>query len=218
MARIASATGRYGGRPASERHAERRVRLREAGLDLFGAGPGYRNSRLVDVCKRAGLSTRQFYEEYNTLEDLLADLHLYVNDLVEQRFIDEIGRVEDLPIRERVARMVHIYIGAATADRRHTRILFVEIVGVSERLNQQRLERRSRWIELMVELYEEALRRGSSAPFDPRLTAAAFVGSVNGLMHDWTVGWVAATSDQVADELQRMLTGRLEYGHAEDRS
>ncbi|WP_054815662.1 TetR/AcrR family transcriptional regulator [Nocardia arizonensis] len=216
MARIASATGRYGGRPASERHAERRMRLREAGLDLFGAGPGYRNSRLVDVCKRAGLSTRQFYEEYHTLEDLLADLHLSVNELAEQRLVAEIGLVADLPIRDRVARIVHTYIDAVTVDPRFTRILFVEIVGVSERLDQQRLERRSRWIELLVQLYEDALRRGDITPFDPRLTAATFVGSVNGLMHDWTVGWVDATSDQVADELQRMLIGRLELSHAED--
>ncbi|MTE15165.1 TetR/AcrR family transcriptional regulator [Nocardia sp. CT2-14] len=184
---------------------------------MFGAGPGYRNSRLVDVCKQAGLSTRQFYEEYNTLEDLLADLHLYINDLVEQRFVDEIGRVADLPIRERVSRIVHTYIDAATADPRHTRILFVEIVGVSERLNQQRLERRSRWIALLVELYDDALRRGDIAPFDPRLAAAAFVGAVNGLMHDWAVDWVDATSDQVADELQSMLTGRLELERPESR-
>ncbi|WP_214516808.1 TetR/AcrR family transcriptional regulator [Nocardia salmonicida] len=209
MARIESATGRYGGRPASERHAERRIRFREAGLDVFGAGPGFRASRLVDVCKRAGLSTRQFYEEYNSPEDLLADLHLYVNDLVLQSVIDAIEQSQSLPHRTRVDRLFHAYIGAVTTDPRHTRITFVEIIGVSERLDQQRLERRAQWIELLVSLYEEAVDRGEIARRDFRLAAAALVGSINGLMHDWTIGWVDASIEHVTDELILMATSEL---------
>ncbi|MEU1548342.1 hypothetical protein [Nocardia sp. NPDC005745] len=163
----------------------------------------------MDVSKHAGLSTRQFYEEYNTLEDLLADLHLYVNDLVERRVIEEIEAVECLSHADRLARLVHAYIDAVTRDPRYVRILFVEIVGVGEQLDQQRLQRRSRWIELCVGLFEDALRRGYIEQFDFRLAAAAFIGAINGLMHDWAVGWIDATGEQIADELCRMMAGRL---------
>lgn len=50
-------------------------------------------------------------------------------------------------------------------------------------------------------------RRGG--PRDYRLAATAFIGSVNGLLHDWSAGWVDATLDEVVDELVRWLLGIL---------
>ena len=44
--RITPAEGRYGGKDAAERRDERRRRFREAGLELFGTGKGYRGTRL----------------------------------------------------------------------------------------------------------------------------------------------------------------------------
>ena len=58
--RFTPAEGRYAGKDAAERRDERRGRFREAGLELFGAEPGYRGTRLGDLCKAAGLSSRQF--------------------------------------------------------------------------------------------------------------------------------------------------------------
>ncbi|WP_199742656.1 TetR/AcrR family transcriptional regulator [Nocardia stercoris] len=164
----------------------------------------------MDVCKQAGLSTRQFYEEYDTLEDLLADLHLYVNDLVEQHVVEVVPQVDDRPPLERAMGLFRTYIDAVTRDPRHTRISFVEIVGVSPRLDQQRLERRARWITLIGDLLADGAARGDIEPRDFRLTAAALVGSINGLMHDWAVGWVDATIDEVTAELLRMLLGGLQ--------
>jgi hypothetical protein len=51
------------------------------------------------------------------------------------------------------------------------------------------------------------VERGEAAPRDCRVAAAAFIGSVNGLVHDWRADWVNATLDQVVDELVRLLLG-----------
>ncbi|MEU0458987.1 TetR/AcrR family transcriptional regulator, partial [Streptomyces sp. NPDC006129] len=48
-----------------------------------------------------------------------------------------------------------------------------------------------------------------AAPRDYRLAATGFIGSVNGLLHDWSAGWVDATLDEVVDELVRQLLGIL---------
>ncbi|MEV6063132.1 TetR/AcrR family transcriptional regulator [Nocardia asteroides] len=209
MARVASATGRYGGRSASERQAERRARFREAGLEAFGAGAGYRQTRLADLCQAAGLSTRQFYQEYDTLEDLLGELHLHLDTIVEQHVLDEVARVDDLPLAGRAGAMVRAYLSYVTRDPRCARIAFVEIAGVSARMDAQRRQSRARWVELMCALFDSFAGRGELAPRDYRLTAATFVGAVDGLMRDWTAGWVDATVDQLTDELLRMLLGGL---------
>ncbi|MCG7525914.1 TetR/AcrR family transcriptional regulator [Streptomyces sp. OfavH-34-F] len=208
--RITPSEGRYGGRNAAERRAERRERFRTAGLDLFGAGPGYRATRLGDLCKAAGLSTRQFYEEYRTLEDLLADLHLHVNEIAESAVLDVLPQVQELPLAERVTACTRAYLGGAAGDMRHARITYVEIVGVSPRINHQRLRRRAIWIELLNRLADEAVERGEAPPDDYRLASAALIGAINGLMHDWVVGWVNASREEIADELVRIILGR--YG------
>ncbi|MEU7889647.1 TetR/AcrR family transcriptional regulator [Microbispora bryophytorum] len=208
--RITPAAGRYGGRSAAERQAERRERFLKAGLDLFGAGPGYRATRITDVCRAAGLSSRQFYEEFHTLEDLLADLHLHVNDIAQQAVLDVLPQVRHLDPIDRCSQLFRAYAAGATADPRHTRIAFVEIIGVSPRLDRQRLDRRARWIDLVCEQLDDAAGRGGIVPRDFRVTAAAFIGAINGLMHDWAVGWVDATRDQIVDELLLMLLGRLQ--------
>jgi AcrR family transcriptional regulator len=206
--RITPAEGRYGGRDAAERRAERRGRFREAGLEMFGAGPGYRATRLGDLCKAAGLSTRQFYEEYRTLEDLLADLHLYVNDVAQRAALGVLPEVQDLPLPERITAILHAYVKGATGDLRHARIAYVEIVGVSRRMDRQRLERRAAWIEFVSRLIDDAVERGELPPGNYRIAAAAFIGAVNGLMHDWVVGWVDATLEEIADELLQIILGR----------
>lgn len=208
--RITPAEGRYGGKDAAERRDERRRRFREAGLELFGTGRGYRGTRLGDLCKAAGLSSRQFYEEYRTLEDLLADLHLYVNDVAGKAVAEVLPEVGNLSLAQMLPVLVHAYVKGACADLRHARIAYVEVVGVSARMDRQRLERRAVWVELINRLAADAVARGEIPPGNYRITAAAIIGSVNGLMHDWVVGWVDATLDEVADELAQLVLGRYQ--------
>lgn len=207
--RIAPAAGRYGGRDAGERRAERHQRFLEAGLEMFGARPGYRGTKIADLCRTAGLSSRQFYEEFRTLEDLLAELHLHVNAIAEQAVLSILPAIQDEPPRERLMLMLRAYVRGAASDPRHARIAYVEIVGVSPRLDRQRLERRAVWIDLLGRQIDEALERGELVPDDYRIARAAFIGAVNGLMHDWVVGWVDASVEEIADELIKIAMGRF---------
>ncbi|MFD7406150.1 TetR/AcrR family transcriptional regulator [Streptomyces sp. NPDC059866] len=210
--RLRAPTGRYGGRSAEERQAERRRRFLDAALQLFGDSPGYRSTTVAALSEAAGLSTRQFYEEFRTLEDVLADLHLRVNDWAEEAVLAAAADTEGLPIEDRATAIFRSYAGNVTADPRRIRITFVEIVGVSPRLEEQRLARRARWVDFICAEAQAAAERGEAAPRDYRLAATAFIGSVNGLIHDWSAGWVPATLDEVVDELVRQLLGILRPG------
>lgn len=207
--RLRQPTGRYGGRSAEERQAERRRRFLDAALQLFGDTPGYRATTVAALSEAAGLSTRQFYEEFRTLEDVLAALHLQVNDWAEEAALAALAEAEGMPIAERAAAAFRAYAANVTGDPRRIRITFVEIIGVSPRLEEQRLARRSRWVALICAEAAAAVERGEAAPRDYRVAAAAFIGSVNGLLHDWRAGWVDATLDQVVDELVQLLLGIL---------
>ncbi|PBC70754.1 TetR family transcriptional regulator [Streptomyces sp. TLI_235] len=208
--RLRQPTGRYGGRSAEDRQAERRRRFLAAGLQLFGDGPGYRATTVAALCEAAGLSSRQFYEEFRTLEDVLAALHLQVNDWAEEAALAALADADGLPVGERAAAVFGAYAAHVTGDRRRLRITFVEIIGVSPRLERQRLARRSRWVDLLCAEAAAAVERGEAVPRDYRVAAAAFIGGVNGLLHDWAEGWVDATLDEVVAELVRILLGILD--------
>ncbi|GAA0920764.1 TetR/AcrR family transcriptional regulator [Streptomyces thermoalcalitolerans] len=207
--RLRAPTGRYGGRSAAERQAERRRRFLDAALRLFGDTPGYRATTVAALSEAAGLSTRQFYEEFCTLEDVLAALHLEVNAWAEQAVLDALAEAGRLPLAERVTALFRAYAANVTSDPRRVRIAFVEIIGVSPRLEEQRLRRRSRWVDLICAEARAAAERGEAAPRDYRIAATAFIGSVNGLLHDWSAGWVEASLDEVVDELVRQLLAIL---------
>ncbi|MET7575628.1 TetR/AcrR family transcriptional regulator [Streptomyces sp. NPDC005492] len=205
--RLKAPTGRYGGKSAQERQAERRGRFLDAALQLFGDTPGYRGTTVAALSEAAGLSTRQFYEEFRSLEDVLAALHLQVNDWAEEAVLTALTAAEDLPLAERAGVIFRAYAENVTGDPRRIRMTFVEIVGVSPRLEEQRLARRARWINLICSEAKAAAVRGEAARRDYRIAATAFIGSVNGLLHDWSAGWVDATLDEVVDELVRQLLG-----------
>lgn len=207
--RLRAPKGRYGGRSAEERQAERRRRFLDAALQLFGDSPGFRGTTVAALSQAAGLSTRQFYEVFRSLEDVLAALHLEVNDWAEQAVLAALAEAETLPLAERVTVLFRAYARDVTSDPRRIRITFVEIIGVSPRLEEQRLARRAGWVDLICAEATAAAARGDAAPRDYRLAATAFIGSVNGLLHDWSAGWVDATLDEVVDELARQLLGIL---------
>ncbi|GAA3832513.1 TetR/AcrR family transcriptional regulator [Streptomyces chiangmaiensis] len=207
--RLRQPTGRYGGKSAGERQAERRRRFLDAALQLFGDSPGFRGTTVAALSEAAGLSTRQFYEEFHTLEDVLAVLHLQVNGWAEEAASAALAETRDLPLAERATAIFRAYAANVTSDPRRIRITFVEIIGVSPRLEEQRLERRSRWVDFICAGAADAVARGEAAPRDYRIAATAFIGSVNGLLHDWRAGWVDATLDEIVNELVRQLLAIL---------
>ncbi|MEU7318934.1 TetR/AcrR family transcriptional regulator [Streptomyces griseoviridis] len=207
--RLKAPTGRYGGKSAVERQAERRRRFLAAALDLFGGTPGFRGTTVAALSETAGLSTRQFYEEFRTLEDVLAALHLQVNDWAEQAVLSAYATVGHLPLDERVTALFRAYADYVGGDPRRIRITFVEVIGVSPGIEEQRLTRCSRWVDLICAEADVSAARGEAAPRDYRVAVTAFIGGVNGLLHDWNAGWVNATLDEVVDELVAQLLGIL---------
>ncbi|MEW2403161.1 TetR/AcrR family transcriptional regulator [Streptomyces sp. NPDC046862] len=209
VGRLKQPTGRYGGKSAEERKADRRRRFLDAALQLFGDSPGFRGTTVAALSETAGLSTRQFYEEFRTLEDVLAALHLQVNDLAEEAALVGLATAQGQSITERATAAFRAYAANVTGDPRRLRITFIEIIGVSPRLERQRLERRSRWVDFICAEAAAAAERGEAARRDYRIAAAAFIGSVNGLLHDWQAGWVDANLDEVVEELVQLLLGIL---------
>jgi AcrR family transcriptional regulator len=195
----------YGGRSAGERRAERRERLLRAGLDLFGT-VGYAAASIEKLCTEAGVSTRNFYEEFTSREDLLMALH---NRILEQAYQAVVGALEDasdIPLRERFALAVRAFVTTTASDPRWARLSYVEVIGVSNVVERHRLAWRGRWAAFLVSEAKRVVERGEADDRDFELGAVALIGAVNELVHHWSLSGSKRTLDDVIAEIVRVAS------------
>lgn len=196
---------RYRAKTAAERRAERRRRLLEAALDAFGAA-GYRATSIEQLCAAAGISTRNFYEEFRSREELLVALHDELNARALEAVVGAIAEIDPDDLDARAQAGVRAYFRVMTSDRRFARIALVESVGVSPDAEQHRRAAIDRFAEL-IRLEATRLAAAGVVPKrDYRLTSIALVGAINGLVSTWTADddWQAHV-EQVIDEAAQLI-------------
>jgi AcrR family transcriptional regulator len=198
----------YGGRSAAVRRVERRRRLLDAALDLFGTN-GYAATSIERLCGQANVSTRNFYEEFAGRESLLIALHDHITERAYHAVLAAVADLVDASTEERVDRAVSGYIGTVAADPRWTRIAFVEVVGVSAAVERHRLAWRGRLAQLVESEAAIAMNRGEATKRDFSLTAMAFIGAVNELVHHWSIHGQQVSLDRIRAELTRLAMAAL---------
>jgi AcrR family transcriptional regulator len=177
----------YGGRSGADRRAERRERLMEAGLELIGT-EGYPATSIERLCSHAGVSTRNFYEEFAGREDLLMRLHDRIIEQAVTAVFNAFDEAADAPLGERLTRAIGAFVTTTATDPRWARLSFVEVIGVSNAVEAHRIAWRERWAGFLVAEAERAVERGEAAPRDFRLGAVALIGAVNELVHHYSIG------------------------------
>jgi AcrR family transcriptional regulator len=173
------ASRRYRQRTATERQAERRGRLLDAALDAFSTS-GYLATSIEQLCTAAGISTRNFYEEFPNREAVLVALHDALNLRAFQAVIGALADVDPADSRERATAGVTAYFDVMTSDPRWARIALVEAVGVSAAVEAHRQEALARFA-LLIEGEFSRLVPGR----DHSLTAVGLVGAINQLVATW---------------------------------
>jgi AcrR family transcriptional regulator len=195
----------YGGRSAEDRRAERRERLMGAGLELFGS-EGYAATSIEKLCAQAGVSTRNFYEEFAGRENLLMALH---DRIIEQAFAAVVAAFEkageaQLAVRFELA--VRAFVTTTASDPRWARLSYVEVIGVSDAVERHRIAWRERWSEFLVAESQRAVARGEARQRDFRLGSLALIGGVNELVHHWSISGGQGSLDDVIAEIVRLAT------------
>jgi AcrR family transcriptional regulator len=143
-----AATGRYRGVSAAERRAERRARLLDAALELVGHD-GWGAASVRAVCARAKLTTRYFYESFESREALLLALFdAITQDAAEQVVVAVAAEPGDAEAKARAA--IGRFVDLLVADPRKARVAFTEAEG-NDALLQRRRDGRRMFAQLIAE-------------------------------------------------------------------
>lgn len=174
----------------------------EAGLELFGT-LGYARTSIRGVSAAASLNSRYFYESFKDREDLLYSVYERIVTDIFIRASEAVAREHTIEAQARAGLLAGWT--AVTEDRRKARVVALEVVGVSERLERLRRETRHALAQLTA---DQALRIAGDfrLRLDPVLTARFLMGGVVELLLDWINGDLDKSADEVVDHFAALFT------------
>ncbi|TCJ24149.1 TetR/AcrR family transcriptional regulator [Nocardioides jejuensis] len=200
----AEKTGRtYGGASPEQRTSERRARLLEAGLALYGT-QGFAATSIDAVCAEAGLTKRYFYESFGSAEALLTAVYLDATARVQGQVAEAIlGAGDDM--QARAAAGVAAYFRVIDADRRTANVILSELLPLAGSARDAIRGATASWTSLVAIALDGHHYRGH----DTRLVAAAVWALLAGSAIRWALddyaepvdALIALTSDVVSDVL-----------------
>lgn len=202
----------YGGRSAAERGDERRRRLVDAALELFGT-KGFSATSIEQLCSTANVSTRSFYEDIGSREKLLIALVEDLTSKATESSLEALAATQGEPMSIRISHAFRAYLAVTCRDRRSARVCYVEVVGVSPVVEEWRRGWRERIAAVVVYEATSAVERGEAKDREYRLFAIAVIGAVNSLAQELAladeIAGAAVTLDDICEEITHMVTAGL---------
>jgi AcrR family transcriptional regulator len=131
---------------------------------------GYRAATIADIVRRAGVSTKTFYELFADKEDAMCAVYDGVDAILERHYESE----QASGVRDARARMhasVAFVLELLAADATVTRVLIVEATGGGPRILARRNQLFHRAAALIASLFRDA-----RAPLDETLIVAYLGG------------------------------------------
>jgi AcrR family transcriptional regulator len=203
VAQASSLVRPWRGVSPEQRVAERRSRLLDAALEVFVART-FHGAKVRDVCQEAGLTERYFYESFADKEALLMALAVQiVSDFVAAAG-PSIERAED-DLEAAIDGAMRAVVSSLIDDPRRARILFVEVVGVSPRIED---ERRT-VIRSLVEVIRAAVARAYGAwaieSVEVELIARSVIGAASELLVSYVRDELPLNQEELVVNLKRLF-------------
>ena len=193
----------YGGLSAPERRAERRERLMEAALELFGTA-GFLKTTITMLCSASGVTARHFYEEFDSREALLRTLY---DRIAEETFERVVGALRESrrSMPDRIRDSTEAYFRFLTSDPRLAQIYTIEAVGMHAELETHRRAKREEFVKKLT----KAAARVETSSVDSRLLSAAIAGAAHDLLLEWVLAPRRPSVDKLIDTITTLWVRTL---------
>jgi AcrR family transcriptional regulator len=194
---------RIRGLDAEQRRAQRRAQILDAALDQF-AEHGYHQTSIEQICRAAYVSTKSFYESFESRETCYIALLQRTTDRIANTMVERLQRAptdEVSATPELLAAFAHALVG----DPRYALVTFGEAAGISPAVERQRRVNR-RWAAgFLEELWKHygAIGPGDTSPADHSVAAGA-IGGMFDLVADWLHDVDAVDDAAVTDLIERL--------------
>lgn len=183
----------YGGMNADARRAERRLRLIDAAIEVYGE-VGYRGATVKAICEAAELTERYFYESFANSEALLIAAYTHVVG----RLHEEMAAAANAAGTDSEARLLAtltLYFTRLKEHPKPARVFLLEISGISPAVDAVKLDALRTFSDILV-----------PPPVDPKRhdkdpSAALLPIGMVGAVVSIALRWVSKHYPQPVDEV-----------------
>jgi AcrR family transcriptional regulator len=173
----------YGGLTPQEQDNERRERLLSTALELF-TKQGYQRTPIEQLCAESKVTSRYFYQLYETREALLTALFDKIISRTQAAMVGALSKMT-LKTEDRIAEAIEAFVHAYAEDARCARICVLEAVGVSTALEKHRRVAIHEFAQI-IKMHADLLAQAGMWPKrDYHLLSVAMVGGTNEMLAEW---------------------------------
>lgn len=173
----------YRGATPLQRVEQRRAQLIDAAVDVFGT-VGYRAATVDDICARAGLSKRYFYESFTDSEALLLACYERCADEIHEAMVSAVAKAAATTDAQLRASLT-AYFGAIDADQRRARITLLEILGVSPAIDAAYAAQTERFATSVEALAADVFDASTLPRPQLHVIAQGIIGAITTIATQW---------------------------------
>lgn len=192
----------YGGLSRVERSAQRRERLVEAAVELFSAR-AYDDVTVADVCFRAQVSKRYFYEHFTDRGDLVFQVHTEQNKWLLDGMVAASPPNPSGP-RELVFPMMKALATMLSEHPQRARIIYID----APRLESLRRESLRRQAEFFGRLVREVVGPQHDRVLFQRVSLA-LVSGISQVVAEWVTRGMTDPVGPLVEHLTRIVCAVL---------
>ncbi|HEY1059797.1 MAG TPA: TetR/AcrR family transcriptional regulator [Limnobacter sp.] len=201
---------RYRGVSNEVRTAERRMKLIDAGIKMFGS-IGYHAATVKGLCQEAGLTERYFYESFPNAEALFTACYLHITDTLRGRLQQVLMGMGDEGLEEATMTGLTVFFTQFKEQPEAARILLVEVLTVNRHLEELSLKTLYSFVEMLEALakplIEQRAKGDPNAHLDSTLLASGLVGSVLYMAARWALDGCRQPVEHVVENAMLIFRG-----------
>ena len=186
---------RYGGVDPEERQRQRKARLIEAALAVFGE-KGFHPATVRDVCKEAKLTSRYFYESFDSMEALFRSVYGAISRQLMQATIVALAQCPPDPEKLSEA-AIRAFLEFIQEDPRRARVGLIDALNVGEGMNSLANKASQDYAQLVGTFVQQFFPNLTEMGLNPTIIADGLVGSSNRIATQWVAEKCKTPLDEV---------------------
>jgi AcrR family transcriptional regulator len=120
---------RYGGVLPEVRQLQRRAKLVDGALAVFGS-KGFHGATVREVCVAAQLTERYFYESFDSMAALYMALYRQLSDQLMARTLAVVQATSDDSTLKRIEAALRVFLVFIQEDPRRGQVMLVDVFGI----------------------------------------------------------------------------------------
>jgi AcrR family transcriptional regulator len=205
---------RYGGVDSDERQRQRKAKLIEAGLAVFGE-QGYHHSTVRDVCKQAALTSRYFYESFEGMEDLFRAVYVAVNRELMQSTIMALASCQPEPDKLAEAAL-RTFLEFIRQDPHRARVALIDALNVGEGMTMLADKASQDFAHLIAGFMHQMFPRLEGTGLDFKMLANGLVGANTRIATQWVNERCRAPVDDVLRSTLTIFRACIDYARSQE--